>query len=252
MTNEEKTETMGCDFFPIHKFMLRDLALAGAELSVFALLYSFFKSRGSFFGSREYIAESTGLTVRSVSTAIKSLKEKRLIDKKDGEDGRVVYTLHPECESKVKNFPIEVKKFPSEGEIASLDEGKNFTGAGKNFPSGGEKISPNNKEYNKEYIKDDILLTREGARESTQKEFFEDEGTEGEPNYREGRSTKRGGRVGNRPVYRSVGRGCPSPFRSPDAPRTQIGREVEARVRKFYEEKRILWKDEIDELLGRK
>ena len=265
MTNEENKSKP--TYYVTYDFMIKDLALSGAELSVFALLFSFFKATDEFRGSWKYISERTGLGNSSVGAAIKSLREKKLIEKKEeGKAGEYSYTLTASAKTNIgkliasgasplqenPNFGVPHPNFGGGSANFESDASKNRTGGIQNSDEGHPKSGYNNKEDKKEYIKDDILLTREGARESTQKEFFEDEGREGGPNYREGRSTKRGGRVGNRPVYQNVGRGCQSPFRSPDAPRTQIGREVEARVRKFYEEERSLWKDEIDELLGRK
>lgn len=246
MTSEEKTKVIGCDFFLIHKFMLRDLALSGGELLVFAFLYSFFKSHGSYYGSREYIAESTGLTTRSVTTAIKSLKEKELIEKGESEDGGTIYTLHCKCEKRVKNFP-------SGGEKISLNEGKNFTKGEKNFPSTKEKISPNNKEYNKDYNKvdnkADKRTTREGrARENTKKEFFKEEGQEGEHTDRESRGNSGERKIGYQRAG-GVGRGA---YKYHSKLGQFLEKEVEERMARLYGDASILYREELEQMLEEK
>ena len=73
-------ETERADFQLIYPFMTEDLGLRGAELSVYALIYSFTKgSIGQFHGSRDYIARKTGYSLRSVARALKSLTDKGFI-----------------------------------------------------------------------------------------------------------------------------------------------------------------------------
>ena len=71
-------------YFTIHSFMTSGLKLSGSELLTFALIYSFACSEERCFrGSLKYIAEHIGTTKRSVTNAIKSLTEKKLIERNE-------------------------------------------------------------------------------------------------------------------------------------------------------------------------
>ena len=68
-------------YVEIHDFMVRGMGLTGCELSVYAMIYSFSKNDGEFFGSQSYIADWYGISTRTVGRALKKLVELGLIVK---------------------------------------------------------------------------------------------------------------------------------------------------------------------------
>lgn len=77
----------------IRRFMSDELGLSGMTLSVYALLYSFTKEHGNFYGSREYIAYRLCCSLSSVERALKELKNKGLLYKTRGENGKLCYAV---------------------------------------------------------------------------------------------------------------------------------------------------------------
>lgn len=66
--------------YSVYRFMTQKLGLKGAELQVYAVIYSFSRATGdTFFGSRSYLADTVGVSVRTVDRAIKSLALQGLI-----------------------------------------------------------------------------------------------------------------------------------------------------------------------------
>ncbi len=73
--------------FAVYRFMTY-LDLTPSELLVYALLYSYTKSEvGVFFASLDYISVQTGVSRRTVNSAVKKLYERKLIER--GEYGGV-------------------------------------------------------------------------------------------------------------------------------------------------------------------
>nr|MBQ8891045.1 helix-turn-helix domain-containing protein [Clostridia bacterium] len=73
--------------FIIFDFMYNRLGLSGAELLVFALVYSYCRTGGGrFFGTRGHIAERTGLSLSSVSRVLGELCRRGILIK-EGEEG---------------------------------------------------------------------------------------------------------------------------------------------------------------------
>lgn len=103
-------------FITIQGWMLNELHLSGNELLVYAIIYGFSQDNESWFcGSRQYLADWCGCTVRSIQTALNSLVDKKLLIKYE----------------EVKNG------------IKYCSYASNFTG-GENFSRGGENFSLNN------------------------------------------------------------------------------------------------------------
>ena len=63
--------------------MTKELGLGGAKLLVYALIYSFTVSEGSFFGSRGYICEACGIAMSTVSKVLFELLNDGFIEKGD-------------------------------------------------------------------------------------------------------------------------------------------------------------------------
>lgn len=82
-----KKETVKTEYH-IHRFMY-ELGIKGSALIVYAALYSFsMGERGLYHGSQTYLAESVGVSVRTVQNALKRLFSLSLIERYESEDGR--------------------------------------------------------------------------------------------------------------------------------------------------------------------
>ena len=69
----------------VYDFMVGCLGLSGNELLVFAAIYSFGKgTEGEFFGTRAYLSQRIGASVRSITRSIGMLMEKGLLIKSEG------------------------------------------------------------------------------------------------------------------------------------------------------------------------
>ena len=72
---------IGTGYYPIYKFMERELMLKGSELMAYALIFSFSMSRaGMYYGSRKYLAESLAVSERTVYRIINNLLKRGLIE----------------------------------------------------------------------------------------------------------------------------------------------------------------------------
>lgn len=70
------------DFVNIQGWMINELNLKGNELIIYALIYGFTKDGVSEFrGSRQYMADWTNTSVRSVQNVVNSLVDKGMIEK---------------------------------------------------------------------------------------------------------------------------------------------------------------------------
>ena len=70
------------DFLNIQGWMINELNLKGNELIIYALIYGFTKDGVSEFrGSRQYMADWTNSSVRSVQNVVNSLVDKGMIEK---------------------------------------------------------------------------------------------------------------------------------------------------------------------------
>ena len=102
-------------FSPVHKFMAEG-GLRGAELLVYAFLYPFTNGQvGVYYGSKRYIAESLGISLRSVFAALSSLLKKGWIEKRSDELCRgircLVHEAKEDCSSSEKgSAPLRDKE----------------------------------------------------------------------------------------------------------------------------------------------
>ena len=77
----EEIKSTETGFYPIYKFMERELRLRGSELRVYALLFSFSVGRvGMYYGSRKYLADTLSVSERTVYRSLKALFERGLIE----------------------------------------------------------------------------------------------------------------------------------------------------------------------------
>ena len=122
------------NFISIQGWMVNRLNLKGNELIAYAVIYGFSQDGESMYtGSRRYLADWCGCSVKTVGNALASLVAKGLISKHD----KTVNGVHL-CDYSIT---MVGKNFPGGREKTSL-------GVGKNFPGGREKTSLHNIEDN--------------------------------------------------------------------------------------------------------
>lgn len=110
----EEVNKAGTGFYPIYKFMERELNLKCNELRVYALLFSFSVGRvGMFYGSRKYLADSLSISERTVYRILKTLFARSLIenvwDKENSRGGIRCTYVGKEQEEKREN-PTFIEK----------------------------------------------------------------------------------------------------------------------------------------------
>lgn len=75
----------GKGYFVVHEWMITELGLRGVELLVYAIIYGFTQiEEQSFFGTRRYLADSIGSSIRAVQSALDSLVSSGCILKMEG------------------------------------------------------------------------------------------------------------------------------------------------------------------------
>lgn len=136
------------NYFVVQGWMVSELKLTGTDLLVYALIYGFSQDgRNSFYGSTQYIADTIGVSKRTVITTLQRLTENGILEKQVDDRTGVRY-----CHYRAvgwggeKSSPV-VKTSHKGGE-------KSSSGVVKNLHQGGEKSSPNIKDNNKEDIKE--------------------------------------------------------------------------------------------------
>lgn len=125
-------------FYLVIYWMINKLKLKGANLQVFALIYSFCNdNKNEFYGSLDYMSEATGYTKQSVIDAIKALVEKRYIIKKEKKINGVTTNTY-----KI-NLQV-VKKIKKGSQNILTRQSNNLTRVVKKFELGSQISLPNN------------------------------------------------------------------------------------------------------------
>ena len=76
-------------FYPVYKFMERELGLKCNALRVYALIFSYTMGEaGMYYGRKNYLASSLSLSVRTVYRAIDYLTERGLVEVTVSSDGK--------------------------------------------------------------------------------------------------------------------------------------------------------------------
>jgi len=135
--------------------MVANLGLSGNDLLVYALIYGFSQDGSSgFYGSARYIADSIGISRRAVMTILSKLTKNGLLIKASDD-----YNGIKRCCYKASLGGYEET---SQG-MKKLHRGYEETSQGgmKILHRGYEETSHNNKEYNIDNNKEDILTTSE-------------------------------------------------------------------------------------------
>ena len=168
--------TCGGSYFPIYHFMTKELGLGGAKLLVYALIYSFTVSEGSFFGSRGYMEEACGASVKTVDRTLRELVKCGLLIKGEAthlESIEYKANISPQTEGESQNDA------PSK---MSHSESQNVSTPASKCLSGGVKMTHNNKDYNKTNIHTSIhaISAYANAKEDTEEvDRFAEEGNTG-------------------------------------------------------------------------
>ncbi len=82
----------GAENYTVYRFMTQELGLRGAALQVFAVIYSFTRAVGEFSGSREYLADTVGISIKTVDRAIGELNSRGLIMRREERRGYTCFT----------------------------------------------------------------------------------------------------------------------------------------------------------------
>ena len=151
------------DFLNIQGWMINELNLKGNELIIYALIYGFTKDGVSDFrGSRQYMAEWTNSSVRSVQNVVNSLVNKGMIEKNNhiNKYGSLETSGYkainvPELSSEKSSSPLEKKVHEGSEKSSSPLEKKVHEGSEKSSSplekkvhEGSEKSSHNNIDNN--------------------------------------------------------------------------------------------------------
>lgn len=125
-------------FYLVIFWMIHRLKLKGANLQVFALIYSFCNdNKNEFYGSLDYISKATGYTKQSVIDAINKLIDKRYIVKKQKRINGVVQNTY-----KI-NLQV-VKKIKKGSQISLTHQSNNLNKAVKKIERDSQISLPNN------------------------------------------------------------------------------------------------------------
>ena len=161
---ELKQERCGT-YFSVHSFMTDELSLSGAELLIYALIYSFSDTEEGFHGSQEYISQRTGICKRTVRYTLSALVKKRLLEKNAVAKKAVYKAIVPD--SVLAEYAANIAT--SSGKYCQ-NERQNLSQGEANIAKSVAKNAANNKEYNKHYNKD-YNSAHGGARKSPKKEW---------------------------------------------------------------------------------
>nr|AHF24269.1 replisome organizer [uncultured bacterium Contig1770] len=120
-----------------HAWMVNDLGLSGARLSVYSIIYGFSQDGCSWFeGSQRYLAEWCGASTRTIRRALSDLKDMGLIEEREQVISGIV----------LKSYRVTAQSIA----MHSVGGGQNVQGCGQNVqgvrtkcPGGADKMSTN-------------------------------------------------------------------------------------------------------------
>ena len=172
-TTENKTESTSDiyeSYFTIHRFMTEELGLGGAKLLVYALIYSFTVSEGSFFGSRGYICEICGITDSTAGRVLKELVSMGLLKREERSNFQTVKykAIIPTTERTDAKDEAQLKCVPPLQNLTPQPS-KKMPPPSNSVPSP-SKMTDNNKDYNKTNIHTSIhaISAYANAKEDTE------------------------------------------------------------------------------------
>ena len=125
------------NYYVVQWFMVKELALKGVELGVYAIIYGFSQNNQQFDGSRQYLADWCCASKQSIDNALKSLCEKGLLEKsKFYVNGVAACSYRAVDREKIpKNF-AQPKNLGTGSQKTCLPQPKNLgTGNQKTFPN---------------------------------------------------------------------------------------------------------------------
>ena len=100
-------------YFKIYKWMYKRLGLKGAELNIYALIYSFSSSGKPFTKSANWISDLIGLKRCQITNILKILTEKNYILKENSAKGYAnSYTVNPDFVYTPEKTPTETIPVP--------------------------------------------------------------------------------------------------------------------------------------------
>ena len=84
-------------YFPVYRWMAKELGVTGNDLHIYAMIYSFTENRGAYTGGLQYIADYLGITKGTAFLTLQRLLKRDLIRKKERFDGGVKYCDYSVC-----------------------------------------------------------------------------------------------------------------------------------------------------------
>ena len=100
-------------YFKTYKWMYKRLGLKGAELQIYAIIYSFSSTGKAFTKSANWIGDLIGLKRCQITNILKNLTEKNYILKENSAKGYAnAYTVNPEFVYTPENTPAETIPAP--------------------------------------------------------------------------------------------------------------------------------------------
>ena len=125
-------------FIAVYDWMLQDLGLNCREAMLYAVIYSFSNSAGSYTGGQTYLARRLKITRQTVNQTLRRLTEAGLILKRDMVRHGVRY-----CELKIDPAALArlAPEAPAEGGAEPI-AGNRCPGTGDPFPENGKAAAP--------------------------------------------------------------------------------------------------------------
>ena len=124
-----KTQNHTNSSYMIHSFMLENLGLRGSELTIFAIIHSFSKGeKGLYYGTNQFLAEASGLSISTVKRALFRLLSKGYIEELTSREHRCYRCTEAVTAPRVdaEELPeVDTEPMPSneaEEEIPSINE----------------------------------------------------------------------------------------------------------------------------------
>ena len=117
-------------YIKVWGFMVNDLELKKTELMVYAVIFSFYHHRDSFFaGSREYLQGWCGSGKSAIDEALASLQKKNLIVKEyrnAGRGKRAIYYINTDSLPDSPMFELENKHRDIQQKAKKINELRSF------------------------------------------------------------------------------------------------------------------------------
>ncbi len=163
MTETKKSIIKDGSFVIIHSWMISELNLKNTELIIYACIYGFTASNGSFSGSHSFLADFANCSRQQVIRCLKSLLSKGLLTKSEVDENGIkhlIYTAKEVCNKMLQGDVTKVHTGCNKMLQGSVT--KVHTGCNKMLQGGCNEMLHNNIEIDN--IDNNIFYNIEGER----------------------------------------------------------------------------------------